>query len=323
MYGLVIEDAKIEKVSLNRGIVSTPSIVFYSNNTKCLIDYSNQTNSQIQSEIDSYFTQIKSGTTLNLFNGTYADINTEERADLTGQYIFRSYYNGIIEADVTSVASLSSKLNRYDKTKFEQIPYLVPSVLQSETEIKSYLKNKLGKNTKNSFNYLGIKVGDYIKITDITSQLKVMELKTDSDGNEYILLDRYVEAIDLTNIKTKIDIYISVVDPYTVAPDISETETGTCTELANNVVIQCNNNHTRSQCRFRSSKTNQITTQFISGVFCVTPETNKAIQTSSADNLVQLTTTLANALSAMSTSTVAGVVNNKGNVKNSFYGRPF
>ena len=34
-YGLVIEDAKVEKASINRGITSTPTFVFYSNNTKC------------------------------------------------------------------------------------------------------------------------------------------------------------------------------------------------------------------------------------------------------------------------------------------------
>lgn len=324
LYGLVIEDAKTEKTSINRGIVSTPNIVFYSNNTKCLIDYSNQTNKGIESQIDEYFKQIQNGTSFNILNGIYNDTNSNKMADLSGEYIFRSYYNGIVEADVTSVTLLSSTINRYDKTRFEQIPYLVPTTIKTETEIRSVLKNKLGKNTKNSFNYLGIKVGDYIKITDITSQLKVMELNIDSDGNEYILLDRQISSIDLTNIKTKVDVYILVTDSFTNNPDPIDNNIGSCIEYFNGVVVSCTDNHTASQCRFRSSASRGIVSEFNFNTFCRTPETDTAIQKSTTDNLIQLSTTIASALSNMNSSnSVGGAINNKGNIKNTFYGRPF
>lgn len=323
LYGLVVEKAKVDKVSLNRGITSTPTVVFYSNNTKCLIDYSNQTNSEIEKKLKEYFDQIESGVTLNLYNGVYNDTNLNKLADLTGQYTFRNYYNGVVEADVVSVASLSATINRYDKTKFEEIPYLVASTLVDGSETKTIIKNKLGKNTKNSFNYLGIKAGDYLKITDYTTQLKVLDIGVDTDGNEYVLVDKEIDEVDLTNLKTKVDVYFTIVDSFINLPDPSETETGACVEYINGVIVSCTNNNTISQCRFRSSPTRGIRTEITLGGFCTTPETSTAVQRENADNLTMLTNTIASLVSNMSSNTVAGTVNQNGNTKNGFYGRPF
>lgn len=323
LYGLTIEKTKVDKVSLNRGITSTPTVVYYSNNTKCLIDYSNQTNQDIDKKLQEYFDQIKNGTILYLFNGVYTDTNTNVTANLTGEYVFRSYYNGIIEADVTSVSALSTKINRYDKTRFEEIPYLVADSLTDGYETKTIIKNKLGKNTKNSFNYLGIKVGDYIKITDYSSQLQVIDISTDSDGNEYIIVDKNIDNLDLTSLKTKIDVYIPVIDSYVTPPDVNDTSIGACVEYAEGgIVISCTDNHTVSQCRFRSSPIRGIKTEITLNKFCTTPETSTAVQRDNADNLTLLTNTLASMVSSMNTS-VSGVVNKSGNSTNTFYGRPF
>jgi len=324
LYGLVVEDAKTEKTSINRGITSTPTFVFYANNTKCLIDYSSQNNPQIEKFLGEYFSQIPAGTSFGIYNGYYNDINSNLTADLTGQYTFRTYYGGIIEADVNSVTTLSSTINRYDKTKFEQIPYLVPSTIKLVSEVKSIIKNKLGKNTKNSFNYLGIKIGDYVKFTDYSSQVKVLDINVDSDGNEYILIDKKLDQMDLTNLKTKISVFISVVDSYVNSPDMTETVTGTCIEYNGNVIISCTDNHTLSQCRFRSSPLKNIKVEFNPNTFCATPETDTAIQRTNTDNIVQLTTVLANAVANISsTQNVSGVINRNGNTRNAFYGRPF
>ena len=322
LYGLVIENAKVDKTSINRGITSTPTVIFYSNNTKCLIDYSNQTNFDIFKKLEEYFSQIQNGTILYLYNGTYTDVNSNKTADLTGQYVFRSYYNGIVEADVTSVSVLSSTINRYDKTNFELIPYLVAATFTEQLETKTIIKNKLGKNTRNSFNFLGVKVGDYIKLTD-TSQLQVTDMNIDSDGNEYLVVDKILNPADLTNLKTKVDIYIPTAESFTVSPNLEETTVGACVEYQNGVVISCTDNHTITQCRFRAMPTKGITTEITLNGFCATPETDKAIQRPLTDNLVQLTTTIANAMANMNSASVAGTVNRGGNSKNAFYGRPF
>lgn len=323
LYGLVIEKAKIDKVSLNRGITSTPTVVFFDNNSKCFIDYSNQTNGDIETKLKEYFNQIQIGVTLSFYNGVYNDTNLNKTADLTGQYRFKSYYNGVIEAEVISVASFSSTINRYDKTKFEEIPYLVADNLVDGFDIRTIIKNKLGKNTKNSFNYLGIKEGDYVKLTDLSTPIKVLEISTDSDGNEYMVVDKEIDELDLTNLKTKIDVYINVIDSYITPPDLTETETGACVEYVSGIIISCTNNNTISQCRFRSSPIKGITTEITVGAFCTTPETSTAVQRENADNLTMLTNNIANLISNMSSNTTSGTINQAGNTKNGFYGRPF
>lgn len=319
-YGLSIETIKTDKTSLNRGIVSTPNVVFYSNNTKCLIDYTNQTNSDVEEKVNDYFGQMARGMTLTFYNGNYMDVNLNKGADLSGTYKFRSYYNGIVEADVVSTNSLATAINRYDKNRFQTIPYIVAESLLEEV-IKNVIKNKFGKNTKNSFNYLGVKPGDYVKITDLESPIKIIDIDVDADGNEYIMVDGNLVETDLTNKKTKVQIFIPVVDQFTVLPSLEETSVGACLEFFNNVIISCTDNHTFSQCRFRSSSLKNIRTELTFGTFCSTPETDTAIQKDNTDNLVQLTTALANVVS--NSNTITGPLLQGSNSKNSFYGRSF
>lgn len=320
LYALKIEKYKNEINSLNRGIVSTPNVIYFDSNTRCLIDYTNQTNNDIDKDISDFFSQITIGTTFALTNGTYNDSNQDINADISGSYTFRSFYNGIIEADVISTQNLSSKINRYDKNRFEQIPVLSPTTLKV-TDNKSIIKNRLGKDTKNSFNYLGIKVGDYVKITDMSVPVKVIEIDIDSDGNEYILLDKDISSIDLTDLKTKVLVYIQVVEAFTDNPNLNQTEVGACIEYVNGVVVSCTNNHTISQCRFRSSELNNIVTEITIGTFCATPETDTAIQKDTSSTLLTITNNLATAVSNINT--ISGPILKNSNSKNSFYGRPF
>jgi hypothetical protein len=318
-FGLTIERSKSDKNTINRGIVSTPNFVFYSSNTKCLIDYTNQTNDNIIEPITKFFTQLETGTTLNLYNGIYTDTNSNIEADLTGQYTFRSYINGIVRADVVSVESLSSNISRYDKTRFNNIPFFVSNTIEDQTFVTTVVKNKFGKNTKNSFNYLGVKVGDYVRI-GMEEPKKVTEINVDSDGSEYIVLDAQLTVQDLTSTPTKVEILISVVDSYRGEPRLDES-VGACIEYFNGVVVSCTDNHTPSQCRLRASTTRGIITEITTGTFCSTPETDTSVQTNITENLVQVTSALAAAIS--NTTTISGPILKGTNSKNSFYGRPF
>jgi hypothetical protein len=312
MYGLVVEKYKSDTISINRGIVSTPNILYYSNNTKCLFDYSNQTNNEIEEKVNKYFEQIPYGTNLVLYNAYYKDPTSEEISDLSGTYVFRGYQNGIVHTDVTSVESLSARINRYDKTKFEQIPFIVSASLAVPQE-KTIIKNRFGINTKNSFNYLGAKVGDYIKYPAIDRPIRITNIDIDSDGNEFIEIDADLQTADYTDDAIKITLYIATVGPIENV-DIEEKEVGACIEYSNGVLISCTNNHTISQCRVRSSTNLGINTELTLGTFCATPETDTAIQKDTTDSIVQLTNTLANAVFAMNTVS---------SQRNKFYGRNF
>lgn len=313
-YGIVIEKYKVDNITLNRGIVSTPSFIFYSNNTKCLIDYTNQTNSELEVDVKLFFDQVSSGTNITIQNAYYKDVNLSEVADLSGTYVFRGYYDGIIEADVTSVTDLNSKINRYSKTNFEEIPYITANSVIEQTISKTIIKNKMGKNTKNSFHYLGTKVGDYIRLTGLSSPLKILDINVDSDGNEFIEVQGILSEQDYTSRRIKIEIYVPVVDSIQTAPDPAESETGACIEYSGGVIVSCTDNNTVSQCRSRSSKSQGIITEITLGTFCNTPETDTAIQRTTTDNLVQITNALVNTMSTITSTTVK---------KNNFYGRNF
>ena len=314
LYGISIERVKPETVSLKRGIVSTPTFLFHTNNTKCLIDYSNQTNSVVEKELKQFFDQINTGTTLTITNAYYKDPNFDFLADLSGTYVYRSYFNGIVQADVTAVESFYSGITKYNKLNFEQIPYISVSALKTPEDNRTIIKNKLGKNTKNSFNYLGVKIGDYIKISTDTVPLKVLTISIDSEGNEFVEVQGIVNIADYTNEKIKIEVYVPVIDKYSVSPNTEERDVGACIEYSGGVIVSCSDNNTISQCRARSSGVKGITTELTLGTFCSTPETDTAIQRTTTDNLVQITSTLADAVLSMNTVS---------SQRNKFYGRNF
>ena len=305
MYGLSVEKYKSDSLSVNRGIVSTPNVIFYSSNNKCLFDYSNQTNKDIEEKVNNYFQQIPYGTTLTLYNAYYEDPTSTEIADISGTYTFKGFQNGIVQTDVVSVTNLSANINRYDKTKFSQIPYMSSASIESSEE-KTIIKNRFGNNTKNSFNYLGAKVGDYIKYPAIDRPVKILSIELDSDGNEFIEVDSNLSVANYVDTATMITLYITVIDP--IEPiDIEENEVGSCIEYFGNVIVSCTDNHTLSQCRARASKAKGIVSEITLGTFCRTPETDTAVQKDTTDNLVQITNALVNTMATLSTDTTKRV----------------
>lgn len=324
LYGISIEEYKTDKTSINRGVVSTPTIVYYSNNTKCFVDYTNQLNGDIEKKIGEYYAQIAPGTTGSFVNGIYNDPTTKEISDISGVYRFLQINNGVVSFDVTSVTSLSSVTTRYDKKNFEDIPYFTSTSVKGSATPKTIIKNRFGKNTKNSFNYMGVIVGDYIKIADLTSSpIKILEINSDSDGNEFIVIDKRIDSVDLMDLQTRVDLFLEIKDTISDVGDLADISrgVGACIQNVNGVFLSCTDNHTISQCRLRSSKLNKITTELTLGTFCRTQEEDLAVQTNSTDTLIQITNSLASALT--NASTVSGPVLKNGNSKNSFYGRPF
>lgn len=326
LYGLTIEQYKQDKISLNRGITSTPTFIFYSNNTKCFVDYTNQLNLDLEVKVNEFFNSITAGTTLTLANALYRDPSSNEIANLSGNFVYRQNNNGIISLDVTSVNSLSTKINRYDKKNFEDIPYFSANSVTKSKLSRTIIKNRFGKNTKNSFSYLGILPGDYIKLENtLSNPCKVLDINIDSDGNEYIIIDQLIDSQDLTNLQTRVNVYVERKERYSGYIDIKEDEKGqigACIRYFNDIVISCSDNNTLSQCRLRANDREQIRTELTFGTFCRTPETDAAVQTTQSDSLIQITSTLASAL-ANTSMNVSGPLLKNGNSKNSFYGRPF
>lgn len=324
VYGLSFELVKQEAVSYNSGITSIPTIIFVNNNTQCFIDFSNQLNASIESKVKSFFSHIAPGTTFFIHNGLYSDPNTEASADLSGEFVFTEYFNGIVKANVTSVTSLNGSQVRYDKKYFDEIPLIVAnSIVSNETNKITVIRNLFGSNTKNSFQYIGARVGDFVSFSQIEGKYEIIELYTDPNGVEILKINNIINPQSLIDSKILVSLYIKTTDQYDDNANINETKLGSCTQTQGGVVISCADNHTASQCRFRSSAYNNITSTIMFGQFCVTPETDTAVETTTTDKLVQITSMLASniALATSNIANVAGPVNRNGNSKTGFYGR--
>ena len=312
MYGISIIKDDQETVSTNRGLVSIPNIMFHTGNTKCIIDFSNPTNSEIENKIKKYFSQIDINDTFTITNGTYTDPISNETADVSGTYVFKQLLGSIVEANVTSVEYLNNKISTYHKANFEQIPVFKFDSINDSSDVKIYFKNKFGKNSKNSFNYLGIKIGDYIKLTNLTTPVEVVNIKTDQNGAEIIEVNATLTEQDYSNERIAVELYVLTdIDTSTKNIDITDTRIGACIEYFNGAIISCTDNNTVSQCNARAKI--GYTTEITPGTFCATPETSTAIQKTTTDNLVQITSTLADAVINISNTTK----------RNKFYGRNF
>lgn len=324
LYGLSFEKVKQESSTFNSGITSIPTLLFVNNNTQCFFDFTNQTNKEIESKIENFFNKVAPLTTFNISNAYYYNTNTEERADLSGQYVFTEYFNGIVKANVTSVVSFSQGVTRYDKKFFEEIPLIkVNSLISTETKDITIIRNLFGANTKNSFNYLGLQVGDFISLSEAENKYEVIEILIDPNGIETIKIKGTIDVANLVDTKVLINVYIRYTDQYSTEPNINETQLGACVQTQNGVIIKCMENHTVSQCRFRSSFNDQIDSTISFDSFCATPETDTAVEKTNTDKLIEITNLLATniAKSTSNISNVAGPVNRNGNSRTGFYGR--
>lgn len=324
LYGLSFETVKQETISYNSGITSIPTIVFMNNNTECFLDFSNQTNKQLESKVNSFFTKIAPLTTFFIHNAFYYDTTSEKKADLSGEYVFNEFFNGIVKATVTSVDTLAADVKRYDKKYFEEIPMIMMnSIVSTENQDVTIIRNIFGINTKNSFNYLGVKVGDFVQFSEADSKYEVLEILTDPNGTESIKIKGKIPSNTLIDVKVLVKVYIRYVGQYTIEPDLNESEVGACVQSQNGVIVSCTDNHTLSQCRFRSNSNDKIDATFSYESFCFTPETDTSVQKSDTDKLIEITNLLARNIATTTTniSNIAGPVNKNGNSKTAFYGR--
>lgn len=324
LYGLNFEQVKQERTTFDSGINSIPTILYINNNTQCFIDFSNKTNKDIEEKLKSFFSKVAIGTTFFIFNGEYYDSNKEIRANLSGEYVFTEYFNGILKANVTSITDIASGTTRYDKKFFEEIPLItVNTIINSELENITIIRNLFGANTKNSFSYIGASVGDFLTFSDIDGKYEIIELSIDPNGIETVKVKGKISSQSLTDTKILVSLYIKINEAYTLEPDVSETQVGACVQSQNGVIVSCFDNHTASQCRFRSSALNKIIASFGIDSFCATPESDTSVEVSTTDKLVQITSLLASNIASAnsSISNIAGPINRNGNSRTGFYGR--
>lgn len=252
-YGLEYAEVDENKNSINRGVVSTPNFIFYDNNTKVLIDFSDKSNSN-QQQIEDFWKLTKDGITFTISNAQIYVDNTKESYDLSGTYTFRGIENKIIFADVNSVVNLSNIINLYTKNSFSSIlNFKHASIFSTQKQQEETLIiNHFGILSKNSFTYLGAYPEDYIQLQSKPNKYKIKEIKVDSEGKEIVTVYGRIPSEDRIDAKTFVGVHVRKNNSLAIESNLTESSVGSCTYSdENGIIIACLDNNTEYQCKLR------------------------------------------------------------------------
>jgi hypothetical protein len=286
-YGLKIEGVRLENSTLKRGIISTPNFYFYDNQSKVMVDFSDFKNVIEDVLVKDFFALNLTGNTFELKNAEWLNPDlTNKKINLNGTYTFDSFKNNILFANVSSVDSIDTDLNRYDKSFFKTTPDLVFSVSASQGDTKLFsIVNYLGENSKNSFNYLGAVPGDYIKINKSNNKYEIYDLFKDEEGKEILIIKGSLTAEDRVTSITDVSLYLHNPDRIQKA-NYDNEKIGRCNILVNGV-SQCFDSNTQYQCALRNNSKTKAISSFVQGDFCE-EETAVVQRTTAVEQLTEI-----------------------------------
>lgn len=271
-YGLVFSSSQNYTYKINRSIVTNPSFVFYDNQTKVLIDYSNSKNNDDLYFIQSFFNSLSSGITFEYSNATYVEDASDLKSNLSGIYTFTSFEQGkIIKANVTSVTNVNSKKDSYFSKFFTKPPQIskASGTVSSTQQKKNVIKNTLSKGLY-SFEKMGVRIGDYIEFTGMENnsnkKMKVLDIFTDSDGFETIQVD--VNLTDEKLIGSPILVNLYLTGESTTKIIIDDKSYGSCILTysdKNSICIPCQN---AFLCNERRKQLNAYSSSYVPNATC-------------------------------------------------------
>ncbi|MFZ9377060.1 MAG: hypothetical protein ACO25K_08045, partial [Candidatus Fonsibacter ubiquis] len=232
-----------------------------------------------KNNVKPFFDLLISGINFTITNGEWLNPTVDKLTyDLSGTYKFTKIVDGIVFAEVISIESISSSIVRYDKEYFQQIPIIsfTTITVPQNVEVKSYILNIMGKNSKNSFSYLGARKGDYLQIQDNQIKYKIDSVTIDAEGKEVIVV--FGELNNNNFIGTPILITLNQPNLDKIQINYDNQELGKCEISQSNSVIECIDNHTLLQSKLREDNFNNITTKFYPGEFCSFLSTSQELQ---------------------------------------------
>lgn len=285
-YGLKYVKVKEEKISSNRGLTSTPNFLFYDNNTKVMIDFSDYYNTVPKEELTTFWNLLTAGMTFAVSDGDLLDSNSKTNYDVSGVYSFTNIEDSIIFASVVTTENISPNINLYKKEDFSNLPnFIFNTIIEPEKlEPITSIVNSLGKNTKNSFNFLGLKTGDYIQLQGKQNKFEVADYSLDSEGKEIIKVYGEFAEEDRTNTKTFIGLYVEKKNEDVFDVDITDEVVGSCEIIDNGIIVSCTSNNTNGQCLLRKSPTTSV--DFNAGNVCIAEQQTINTTTDTLTNIV-------------------------------------
>jgi hypothetical protein len=282
LYGIETKKINEQKSTVKREIFVVPNITFYSNFTKVLIDFSDYKNNQEKADIKQFFDVIASGYSFTLANAKWNNRSIDEITyNLSGTFTFTKIADNIIFADVVSISTYNTNITRYDKEYFTELPLVEFSstINKQKVEVKSYIFNHLGQNSKNSFSYLGARSGDYIELQIKKEKYKIDSISLDNEGKETVVV--FGDMGNSSNIGSPVLVTLHQHNINKIQLTYDNEKTGKCELYNDGVLVGCLDSHTLLQSKLREDTLNKITTTFNEGAFCssvVSVQTEETIQ---------------------------------------------
>jgi len=256
-YGLIFSSTQNFNFKKNRNLLTIPSFLFYDNQDKVIIDYSNSKNEDDLSYIKSFFNSLTPGITFTVEDALYVDDKSQINANLSGIFTFSSFEQGkIIKAEIVSSSRLPDTNDSYLSKFFTQVPQLFKSssTLSSKQQKQNIVKNSLSGGIY-SFNRMGIQIGDYIEFggTEFNDdkKIKIIDMFIDADGFENLLVDE--EIINENLIGQPILLNLFYAGDRESNPNLNDKTYGVCVSLSN---TSCINVQNKFLCDEFSFKTN-------------------------------------------------------------------
>lgn len=304
LYGIETKKINEQKTTLRREIFVVPNITFYDNYTKIFIDFSDYMNNKERSNIKDFIDLLVRDNSFTILNARWNNRSIDEKTyDLSGTYKFIKIVDDIIFAEVTAVESYSTDMIRYDKEYFLELPVIefTNSTDKGKKITKSYIFNHLGKNSKNSFSYLGARVGDYIQLQNIKEKFLIESLSTDNEGKETIVV--VGDLVNSSSIGTPTLVTLHQKNTNKIKLDYDNNDVGKCEIIQNGAVIECVDNHTLLQSKLREDSFNNIVTEFKIGEFCT-----RVVEPATEQSLQKIIPSLTNQITSMKASAVSNTL---------------
>lgn len=270
LYGLEIKKVDEKKKSSERNIAVVPNITFYDSYTKAIIDFSDYRNNPEKSNVKDFFDLITPGFNFTITNATWKNTSVDKLTfNLNGTYKFTKIVDSIVFVEVVSVTKITEKITRYDKESFLELPiFELPTVISKiKKQVKTYLINSLGKNTKNSFTYTGIYEEDYIQIQNNKQKYKILSIEQDIEGKEVVTVEGDIPTASFIGTPMLVTLFQENINKINTLEYDNEIVGKTIIKFLDGSNF-CNEGTTLLQSKLRENKNKSITTEFYPNQFC-------------------------------------------------------
>lgn len=191
-YGLKFFDEVSDNIDLDRPINFTPDITLLDSNAKAIFDYSDCTDENTLSYLNTILEGSTLSDTITVQNASHLDSFHQEESDLSGTYVITGIYDKIITTTVSSLNSGQSYDKKYARDSFVDDIKIKINASNISTDSYNIIRNYFNASDDQSFLGIGLQPNDKLRFyTGSNTNILFTVTGIDSSNETY-------ETIELT-----------------------------------------------------------------------------------------------------------------------------